>query len=119
LRRELLKLTCLREVNFEENKGQSQRRKPEDSEGEGDTAEWGSMETALAGGGHFIKQLKIVCFTNRDGQPMYHTGHHETDHSMEEGVVVSVLVTFHFYCPLLIPCLQIVEKGFNMHISVL
>jgi hypothetical protein len=50
---------------------------------------------------------------------MYHTGYHETDHSMEEGVVVSVLVTFHFYCPLLILCYQIVEKGFNMHISVL
>jgi hypothetical protein len=60
LRRELLKLTCLREVNFEENKGRSQRRKPEDSEGEGDTAEWGSMGTALAGGVHFTKQLKIV-----------------------------------------------------------
>jgi hypothetical protein len=42
LRRELLKLTCLREVNFEENK------------------EWGSMGTALAGGVHFTKQLKIV-----------------------------------------------------------
>jgi hypothetical protein len=50
---------------------------------------------------------------------MYHTGHHETDHSMEEGVVVSLLVTFHFYCPLLILCFLTVEKGFNMHISVL
>lgn len=115
----MLKLTCLREVNFEENKGRSQRRKPEDSEGEGDTAELGSMGTALAGGFHFTKQLKILCFTNGEGQPMYHTGHHETHHAMEEGVVVTVLVTFHFYCPLLILCYQIVEKGFNMHISVL
>ncbi|CAM6033018.1 unnamed protein product, partial [Sphagnum compactum] len=51
-----------------ENKGRNQR-KPEDREGEGDTAEWGSMGTALAGGVHFTKQLKRVCFTYRDGQP--------------------------------------------------
>ncbi|CAK9866396.1 unnamed protein product [Sphagnum jensenii] len=70
---------------FEENNGRKQRRKRIEREGEGDTAEWGSMGKAMAGEVHFQKQLKMV--HDRDGQPMYHTGHHETEHSMEEGVV--------------------------------
>jgi hypothetical protein len=80
---------------FEENNGRKQRRKRIDREGEGDTAEWGSMGKAMAGEVHFQKQLKMV--HDRDGQPMYHTGHHETEHSMEEGVVVSVLMMLSFY----------------------
>lgn len=72
---------------FEEYKGQKRRRKKEDKEGEEDTEEWDAMEKALAAG-ILPKQLKPLDI--RDVQQMYHPSPLDPEHSMEEGVVVSL-----------------------------
>ena len=70
----------------DESKGRKRRRKRDEQDVEGDPREWGSMGKALADGMQFPKALDI-----REGQQIYHA--HDHEHAIEEGVVVSILVT--------------------------
>lgn len=102
---------------LEENKSRKRRRKREEREGEGDTGEWGSMGKALAAGIHLPKQLNPLDI--REGQQMYHPSPHDPEHSMEEGVVVSLFVARLYSILLsLVPCidisLQVCSSSWNL-----
>jgi hypothetical protein len=77
----------------DESKGRKRRRKRDEQDVDPDPREWGSMGKALADGMQFPKLLKPLDI--RESQQMYHAPH-DNEHSMEEGVVVSILITLHF-----------------------
>lgn len=76
----------------DESKGRKRRRKRDDQDMDGEPREWGSMGKALADGMQFPKLLKPLDI--RESQQLYHAPH-DNEHSMEEGVVVSILITLH------------------------
>lgn len=88
----------------DENKGRKRRRKRDDQDVDPDPREWGSMGKALADGMQFPKLLKPLDI--RESQQMYH-GPHDNEHSMEEGVVVSILITLQLYAP----CVELTDAS--------